>query len=80
MRGDFMKFPEPRLQDTSKLSLTISKKTEFILQYYAKYSKIPVNELVDDFMKNLLEDEGFIEWAKVQRPSKKSKSYIFGEE
>jgi hypothetical protein len=72
-----MKFPKPKTIK-KKISWNISENTLAILAVYAKYTQTSEEEVVDEFIPNLLENQQFIEWAKAQRNHKKIDSILLG--
>jgi len=70
-----MKFIKPKTTK-KKVTWEISDKTLTILNYYSKYSQYSEEEIVDMFLENLLEDEGFIEWINKQRYKKRIEAIL----
>lgn len=70
-----MKFIKPKTTK-KKVTWEISDKTLTILNYYSKYSQYSEEEIVDMFLENLLEDDGFIEWINKQRYKKRIEAIL----
>ena len=77
--GGNMKYPKPKTVK-KKVSWSISERTLSILSVYSKYSQLSEEEIVDDFIGNLLEDKKFIEWTEKQRNRKKIDSLLSTDE
>lgn len=73
--SEVMKFIKPKTTK-KKVTWEISDKTLTILNYYSKYSQYSEEEIVDMFLENLLEDEGFIEWINKQRYKKRIEAIL----
>lgn len=49
----------------------ISEHSRAIVKYYAEYTEFTESEVVDEFLKELLKNDGFIEWVKSKRSNKR---------
>ncbi|MEC0276920.1 hypothetical protein [Peribacillus frigoritolerans] len=49
----------------------ISEHTRIVVAAFAEYSEYTQSEIVDEFLKNLLTDEDFIEWVRNKRNNKR---------
>ena len=49
----------------------ISENTKAIVKYYAEYTDYDESEVIDNFLKNLLKDQEFINWANKKRNNKR---------
>jgi hypothetical protein len=62
---------KPKNLNTTQPDWLISEHTRNIVTAFAEYSEYTESEAVDAFLKNLLTDENFIEWAKNKRNNKR---------
>mgnify|MGYP005754814495 CR=1 FL=1 len=62
---------KPKNLNTTQPEWLISEHTRNIVAAFAEYSEYTESEAVDAFLKNLLTDENFIEWAKNKRNNKR---------
>lgn len=62
---------KPKNLNTTQPDWLISEHTRNIVAAFAEYSEYTESEAVDAFLKNLLTDENFIEWAKNKRNNKR---------
>ncbi|MFU8690882.1 hypothetical protein [Rossellomorea marisflavi] len=66
-----MKFIEPKEELGKKVDWKISEHTRAIVKYYAEYTHLNEDEIVDRFLKNILEDEKFLHWVHQKRRNKR---------
>lgn len=74
-----MEFIKPK-SPKQKLSLSLSKRTIDVLNWYSKYNNYSIDDIVDKFMLNIKNDEDFIEWVLKQRNNKKILDLVQGSE
>lgn len=72
-----MKFIEPKRKIYTNVQWTISNRTKAIVEYYSKYTGYLEDEIVDDFLKNILEDAEFLKWIQKKRNNKRICSKLF---
>lgn len=66
-----MKFIKPRRINAQSTDWKISEQSRAIVKYYAEYTEYSESEVVDLFLKRLLEDKDFIEWVNSKRFNKR---------
>ena len=66
-----MQFIEPKKRLEKKVDWRISEHTKSTVKIYAEYTGYTEDEIVDKFLKNLLDDENFIEWINQKRRNKR---------
>ncbi|WP_299094723.1 hypothetical protein [uncultured Metabacillus sp.] len=66
-----MKFVEPKNKNVEKVDWKLSEKTRAIVKYYSEYTEYSESEIVDMFLRNLLEDENFIKWIESKRNNRR---------
>lgn len=73
MKGvlEFMKPIKPKYKDTVKVGWKISRRSKQIISQYAKYTKYDEDEIIDNLIKDIIEDKDFVEWLKSRRFQKK---------
>lgn len=71
-----MKFIEPKNKRRESVDWRISEQTRYIVKYYAEYTEFTEEEVVDEFLKNIVDDEKFIEWIDSKRFNKRILSQI----
>jgi hypothetical protein len=64
---NLMKFIEPKEELGKKVDWKISEHTRAIVKYYAEYTRLNEDEIVDCFLKNILEDKNFLDWVNRKR-------------
>lgn len=69
--GTDMEFIKPKKTQGRKVNWIVSEHTRAIVKYYAQYTEYSEDEVVDKFLKNLLKDEGFMEWIQKKRFNKR---------
>jgi CRISPR/Cas system type I-B associated protein Csh2 (Cas7 group RAMP superfamily) len=75
-----MQFMEPKKRLEKKVDWKISGHTQSIVEYYAEFTGYTEDEVVDQFLKNLLDDKKFIEWANNKRRNKRVFQKLFPKE
>lgn len=75
-----LKFIEPKQTQSKKVDWKISERSRAIVHYYAQYTEYKEEDVVDEFLRNILRDEKFIQWIKNKRYNKRILSQIFTEE
>ncbi|MCA0990001.1 hypothetical protein [Pseudalkalibacillus hwajinpoensis] len=75
-----MEFIEPKKQLENKVDWRVSGHTKAIIKYYSEYTGYDENEVVDRFLKNLLDDKDFVGWAKSKRRNKRMSHQLRFEE
>lgn len=73
-----MEFIKPKKETRKKLVCDLSLRTTSILEHYSKYTQYTVDEVLDKFLLNILDDAQFIEWANKQRYNKKILAALYG--
>jgi hypothetical protein len=58
------------------VKLNLSEETLTLIKSYSKYTKYSQGEVVDNIIKNVLNDEDFIAWVSKQRDTKKINSVL----
>jgi len=66
-----MKFIEPKNKNVEKVDWMLSEKTRAIVKYYAEYTEYSESEIVDMFLRNILDDENFIKWIDGKRNNRR---------
>ncbi|MEW9050191.1 MAG: hypothetical protein AB2392_03485 [Neobacillus sp.] len=62
---------KPKNRNLDNVDWVISEHTRSVVAAFAEYSEYTESEVVDEFLKNLLTDEDFIEWIKNKRNNKR---------
>ncbi|WP_051428394.1 hypothetical protein [Bacillus sp. J33] len=62
---------KPKNLSAERPDWLISEHTRNIVAAFAEYSEYTESEVVDKFLKNLLTDEDFVNWAKNKRNNKR---------
>jgi hypothetical protein len=75
-----MQFIEPKKPLEKKRDWRISGHTQSIVQYYAEFTGYSEDEVIDQFLKNLLDDKKFIEWTNNKRRNKRVFKKLFPKE
>lgn len=75
-----MQFIEPKKPLEKKVDWRVSGHTQAIVKHYAEFSGYTEDEIVDQFLKNLLDDKRFIEWATNKRRNKRVFQKLFPQE
>ncbi|WP_243526664.1 hypothetical protein [Bacillus pseudomycoides] len=71
-----MKFLKPKNKNSEPVGWKISEQTRYIVKYYAEYLEFTEDEVVDEFLKNIIDDKDFIEWVESKRFNKRILSQI----
>lgn len=64
-----MKFIKPKRK--RKVDWEVSEDTKVLVKYYAQYTELSEEEVVDVFLGNLRYDKDFIAWAERKRNNKR---------
>ncbi len=72
-----MKFIEPKNRRAEKVGWKISERTRSIVKYYAEYTEFTEEEIVDEFLLNILNDKKFLKWVESKRYNKRILAQIF---
>ncbi|MFF2177204.1 hypothetical protein ACFVT8_12150 [Lysinibacillus sp. NPDC058147] len=56
-----MKFIEPKYSKVEFSEYRLSERTRKLIKHYAVYTGLTESQVLEEFLQNLLEDEGFIE-------------------
>jgi hypothetical protein len=75
-----LKFIEPKIKRAEKVNWKISERTRSIVKYYAEYTEFTEEEVVDEFLLNLLDDKKFLKWVEGKRYNKRILAQIFDTE
>ncbi len=66
-----MKFIKPKNTNAQRVKWEVSEQTRAIVKYYAEFTEYDESEIVDMFLKNILDDKDFIEWVSKKRNNKR---------
>lgn len=66
-----MKFIKPKNHNAEKVEWLVSERARNLVKAYAEYTEYSESEVVNQFLLNLLEDEGFIEWIESKRNNRR---------
>ncbi|WP_031534983.1 MULTISPECIES: hypothetical protein [unclassified Bacillus (in: firmicutes)] len=66
-----MHFIEPKKRLEKKADWRVSEHTKLTVKHYAEYTGYTEDEVVDMFLKNLLDDQNFIDWINRKRRNKR---------
>lgn len=75
-----MQFIEPKKRLEKKVEWRVSGHTLAIVKFYAEFTGYTEDEIVDRFLKNLLDDKKLIEWANNKRRNKRVFQKLFPKE
>lgn len=75
-----MQFIEPKNRLEKKVDWRVSGHTQAIVKFYTEFTGYTEDEVVDQFLKNLLDDKKFIEWANNKRRNKRIFQKMFPQE
>ena len=75
-----MLFIEPKKRLEKKADWRVSEQTQAIIKFYSEFTGYTEDEVVDQFLKNLLDDQKFIEWANNKRRNKRIFQKLFPQE
>lgn len=56
-----MKFIKPKYINLEKVEYNLSERTRKLISCYANYTGLTDSQVLEEFLENLLDDEGFIE-------------------
>lgn len=62
---------KPKNLNSEQVNWVISEQTRNIVAAFSEYSEYTESEVVDEFLKNILTDEEFIDWAMKKRNNKR---------
>ena len=71
-----MEFIQPKVNYNNKIKLDLSNDVVEIIRHYSEYTGFEQNEVVDMFLRNILLDENFLQWAKKRRFNQKIEKII----
>lgn len=74
-----MQFIIPKYKNKQKTEWLISEHSRMIVKYYAEFTGYSEDKIVDAFLKNILDDKDFIEWANKKRNNKRIITKLFPE-
>ena len=66
-----MKFIKPKNQKKQNPNWELTERTLSIVKYYAEYTGYTEEEVLEQFLKNILSDKDFIDWAYSKRNNKR---------
>jgi hypothetical protein len=75
-----IRFIEPKNKRAEKVGWKISERTRSIVKYYAEYTEFPEEEVVDEFLLNILNDKKFLKWVEGKRYNKRILAQILDTE
>lgn len=75
-----MRFIQPKNRRAEKVEWELSEQARNIVRYYAQYTEYTEEEVLEKFLLNLLDDEGFKEWIKNKRNNKRIIAQVFNDE
>lgn len=62
---------KPKNLNSEQVNWVISEQTRNIVAAFSEYSEYTESEVVDEFLKNILTDEEFVDWAMKKRNNKR---------
>ena len=62
---------KPKNLNSERVDWVISEQTRNIVAAFSEYSEYTESEVVDEFLKNILTDEEFVDWAMKKRNNKR---------
>ena len=62
---------KPKNLNSEQVNWVVSEQTRNIVAAFSEYSEYTESEVVDEFLKNILTDEEFIDWAMKKRNNKR---------
>ncbi|WP_138417529.1 hypothetical protein [Aquibacillus sediminis] len=74
------KFIEPKNKRITKVNWKISERTRSIVKHYAEFTEHTEDEIVDEFLTNILLDKQFLEWIKNKRYNKRILNQLFSDQ
>jgi hypothetical protein len=75
-----MEFIKPIQKLGSKVDWQVSDRTKAIIKYYAEYTGLSEDEVVDRFLANILKDPDFNTWIDSKRRKTRIMKQLFSEE
>lgn len=66
-----MEFIKPKNRNAKTVEWKISKKTQNIVRYYTEYTEYTEEEVVDEFLLNILDDKKFLDWVNAKKNNKR---------
>ncbi|MBU3141920.1 hypothetical protein [Clostridium sp. CF012] len=66
-----MNFIEPKNKNGQKVNWIVSEHSRAIVRYYAEYTGYSEEEIVDIFLKNIIDDSNFLNWIHNKRNKKR---------
>jgi len=72
-----LEFIKPKRKLGSKVSWQVSDRTKSIVKYYAEYTGLSEDEVVDLFLTNILEDPDFKKWIHEKRRKTRIMKHLF---
>ncbi len=62
-----MKFIKPKYVNVEPVEYKLSERTRKLVSHYANYTGLTDNQVLEEFLQNILEDDDFIEHIKSMR-------------
>lgn len=72
-----MEFIKPKQKLGSKVTWQVSDRTKSIVKYYAEYTGLSEDEVVDLFLTNILKDQDFNKWINDRRRKTRIMKQLF---
>lgn len=66
-----MQFIEPKKRLEKKADWRVSEHTKLTVKHYSEYTGYTEDEVVDLFLKNILDDQNFMDWINQKRRNKR---------
>ena len=66
-----MKFIKPKNQKTQKSDWELTERTLSIVKYYSEYTGFTEEDVLEQFLQNILSDKEFTEWIYNKRNNKR---------
>ncbi|MFE4813565.1 hypothetical protein ACFQ9Y_20895 [Peribacillus simplex] len=66
-----MQFIEPKKKLERRADWRVSEHTRLTVKHYAEYTGYTEDEVVDLFLKNILDDQNFMDWINQKRRNKR---------
>lgn len=64
-------FPKPRNVRLGGVDWMISEHSRAIVKFYSEFTELTENQVVDEFLKELLKSKEFIEWIKSKKSNRR---------
>lgn len=74
-----MKFIKPVFVERSSVEWEVTDRTKAIVKYYAEYTGLSENEILDRFLLNILDDEDFQQWIQNKRRNARMLKQLYPE-